>query len=304
MTMTPEIAAFHTAQSVASDPGEMAGLYDGLPTDVRELARVVRGLTVHRVEERLLDITHPVDRLHDDAETRYVDDILRLIVARDDAPLVRRRAYADQFVGICRDFALLHVSMLRHAGIPARMRCGFADYWGMDGFHFDHVVTEYWDDTRGWLLADAQLGTAEFADRFPGVDFDPMDVPRDRFLVAGSAWQAIRAGTADPETFGLPFEDGSMVGEFFVMGSVRLDLSALNKVETLQWDIWGGGPGPGEEPTEQDRELFDRVALVTGGDQVAHEQARRLFAEHDALRTPPTVLSLTPFNGPREVTLR
>ncbi|WP_200824058.1 transglutaminase domain-containing protein [Nonomuraea solani] len=38
-----------------------------------------------------------------------------------------------------RDFALLYCSFLRHAGIPARVRIGFADHFGPDG---DHAVTD------------------------------------------------------------------------------------------------------------------------------------------------------------------
>ncbi|MFJ5309924.1 transglutaminase-like domain-containing protein [Streptomyces sp. NPDC088350] len=108
---------------------------------------------------------------------------------------------------MCRDFALLHCSFLRHLGIPARTRCGFVDYFGSDGFHSDHVVTEYWHEDRGWLLADSQLTDPVITEQW-NIDFDPMDVPRDRFLVAGEAWQAIRtggedAGGEDAETFGL-----------------------------------------------------------------------------------------------------
>src|SRR5882757_8032319 len=185
--LTAEEARFYGTQSVVSDPGEMAGHYEGLPRDVRELARVVRDLMIHRLEGGFWDVPIADDRMSDDAETRYTDDILRLIVGRDPRPLALRRAYGDRFVAICRDFTLLHVSLLRHLGIPARLRSGFASYFGTDGFHNDHVVTEYWDDRRGWLLADAQLFDPE---RY-AVDFDPADVPRDRFLMAGKAWQMI-----------------------------------------------------------------------------------------------------------------
>ncbi|WP_424705495.1 transglutaminase-like domain-containing protein [Kitasatospora acidiphila] len=71
--------------------------------------------------------------------------------------MTTQRSADDRFVGVCRDFSLLHCSFLRHAGIPARIRYGFADYLGPDDFHTDHVVTEHWDDERGRLLADPQL---------------------------------------------------------------------------------------------------------------------------------------------------
>ena len=178
-----EIAEFYATQSDFSDPGELVGWYADLPRDVGELARIVRDVMIHRVEGGIFDIPIAEDRMRDDAETRYTDDILKLVVSRDGAPLTRRREFADRFVGICRDFTLLHVSLLRHLGIPARLRSGFADYFGSDGFHFDHVVTEFWDDERGWLLADAQLADPELY----SMPFDSADVPRDCFLVAGKA---------------------------------------------------------------------------------------------------------------------
>ena len=297
VSLAPAEFEFYSTQSAFSDPGPLAAYYDALPDDPRELAVVVRRLLIHRMEGGLLGFAIAEDRLHDDAETRYVDEILKLLVERNDAPLTTPRAYSDRFVGICRDFALLLCSFLRAKGVPARIRSGFADYFGDDGFHCDHVVTEYWDAERGWLFADAQVTEGH------RVDFDPMDVPRDRFLVAGQAWQLIRAGKADPQTFGLNFPDPQLIGEWFVAGNIRLDLSAVNKVETLLWDIWGIGAGGDEDMTDEIYDLYDLASRVVE-DEIVFEAARTLFSENAGLRTPATVLSLAPFNGPREVTLR
>ncbi|WP_181139162.1 hypothetical protein [Streptomyces sp. Ru72] len=61
----------------------------------------------------------------------------------------------------------------------------------------------------------------------------------------------------------------------------------------LLWDVWGVGA----------RELYDAAAQVTAED-VSFTAVRALFAENDGLRTPQTVTSLAPFNGPSEVTVR
>lgn len=298
--LSPEVAAYYRTQSATSDPGAQAGLYAELPRDPAALAGIVRNLLLHRVEGEHFGVPIAEDRMRDDAETRYVDDILALIAARDGRALTCRREWADRFIGICRDFTLLHVSFLRHAGIPARLRSGFADYFSQDGFCWDHVVTEYWDDARGWLLADPQIADPA---RYR-VDFDPMDVPRDRFLVAGRAWQAIRAGEADASRFGLDYDENPMVGSWFVAGDIRLDLAALNKVETLLWDIWGTGAGSEDEMTDEIRALYDEAAAVTAGPDPDVAAVRALFATNDGLRTPPTVLSLAPLRGPARVTLR
>jgi hypothetical protein len=302
----PDTLAFYAAQSTFSDPGALAPHYAGLPDDPAELARVARDLVIHRGEGEAFGYAIQQDRLHNDAETRYVDDILRVVVERNDAPLAQRRPLRDRFVGVCRDFALLHCSFLRHQGVPARLRSGFADYFRTDGFHCDHVVTEYWDEKRGtWLLADAQLAEPALLGDWD-VDFDLMDVPRERFLVAGEAWRAVRERGADPHSFGLhPPEEGPFHGERFVAGNIRLDLAALNKVETLLWDVWGEEEDgqPGLPLSEASRALYDRVSLVAG-DDVPFDAARRLFAQDDILRTPKTVLCMAPYNGTSEVTLR
>lgn len=300
--LASEVAEFYRSHSPASDPGRYARRYRALPDEPARLARIVRGLIVHRREGGMFDIEIAEDRLHDDAETRYVDDILGLIVQRDAAALSEPRRVEDRFVGTCRDFALLLCSFLRAKGVPARIRSGFADYFGGDGdtTHGDHVVTEYWDAQRGWLLADAQI-----AEGLHGTGLDPMDVPRDRFLVAGKAWKLIRAGGAEPERFGLVTPEVCLGGYSFVAGNIRLDLSSLNKVETLLWDFWGvGADSDGDgDMTDDLYELYDMAARVAD-DEVVFETARTLFAENTGLRTPPTVLSRPTYNGPHEVTLR
>jgi len=316
--------AHYTAQSPYSTPGDRVHLYENLPRDPARLARIVRDLLIHRGEGPLFSYEIPERRLHDDAETRYVDGILEILAARSESPLGESRPPAGRFVGVCRDFALLHCSLLRHTGTPARIRSGFADYFSTDGFHGDHMVTEYWDASRhAWRLADAQLADPDIT-RHWNAGFDPMDVPRSRFRTAGQAWRMIREQGADHRTFGLhPPAEGPLWGERFVAGNVRLDLAALNKVETLLWDVWGadhpdpGHPDPGRtdvdgtDVTRQDqtlddaaRAVYDRAAAVISPDEVPFPEARALFAGDDLLRTPDTVLCLAPYNGPSRVTLR
>ncbi|MFE9252780.1 transglutaminase family protein [Streptomyces sp. NPDC007088] len=292
---------FYTAQSPFSDPGAAAAAYQGLPADPGRLARLVRDLLIHRLEGPLFGLELAEERLREDAETRYLDEVLALVLERDGAALDVQRPPGDRFVGVCRDFALLLCSLLRHAGVPARTRCGFADYFHGGEFHADHVVTEYWDERRGWLLADAQLTDPALAARV-GADVDPLDVPRDRFLVAGAAWRAIRAGEADAGRFGLAPE-GPLRGTWFVAGEVRLDLAALNRSEMLQWDVWGTGADSDAELAEADRLLYDEVARVTGGRRPVFGALREVYADQ-RLRVPRTVLSLAPYAGVREVTLR
>lgn len=85
-----------------------------------------------------------------------------------------------------------------------------------------------------------------------------------------------------------------MVGSWFVAGDIRLDLAALNKVETLLWDIWGTGASSEDEMTDGIRALYDEAAAVTAGPEPDFAAVRDLFTTNDGLRTPRTVLSLAP----------
>ena len=54
---------------------------------------------------------------------------MRQIVAHDARPLHRGAPAGERQVGVCRHFTLLHVAMLRRAGVRARARCGFGAYF-------------------------------------------------------------------------------------------------------------------------------------------------------------------------------
>jgi hypothetical protein len=70
----------------------------------------------------------------------------------------------------------------------------------------DHWVAEYWrSDENRWVLVDAQIDARQ-REMFD-IDFDLADVPRDQFVVAGSAWRQCRAGEDDPNRFGLSAVD-------------------------------------------------------------------------------------------------
>src|SRR4029077_2620167 len=169
----------------------------------------------------------------DDVECRRLPRILDRIVARDPAPLDVARPPERRFIGICRDYALLACAALRHHGVPARLRVGFATYF-TPGYLEDHWVCEYHAGDR-WRLLDPELAP-RVRTHFK-IAFDPTDVPRDAFLVAGDVWQRTRAGAIDPETCGVPHI--GIVGRGFIAASLVRDLAALNRREMLAWDVWG-----------------------------------------------------------------
>jgi hypothetical protein len=236
-----------------SDAGTKARLLDGLPRDVGGLAKVVQGLLIHEHVAPAYGVTLSAEQ-HAQAHMRGVEKMLDSIARQDSRPLSQARPPAERVVGVCRHFTLLHVAMLRRQGVAARARCGFGAYFEKGKF-IDHWVTEYWNESeQRWVLVDSQLDQRQrelFA-----IAFDPLDVPREQFLVAGDAWQLCRGGKADPGAFGIL----DMHGLWFIAGNVIRDVAALNNHEMLPWDVWGAMT---QNDAELDLSFIDQLAAFS-----------------------------------------
>jgi hypothetical protein len=215
-----------------TEAGQYSYLLDDLPTEIGELCRIVQCVTIHIFWAKRYGLELP-DIRHSEVQLRTLQPRLARTIELDAHPLTHSRSLEKKLVGNCRDFSLLLVSILRHKGIPARARCGFGAYF-IAGHYEDHWVAEYWDEAqKRWILVDAQLDPFQ-CDALK-IPFDPLDVPRDQFIVGGRAWQMCRRDEADPESFGI-FD---MKGLDFVRGNLIRDVASLNKVELLPWDCWG-----------------------------------------------------------------
>jgi len=93
-----------------------------------------------------------------------------------------------RLIVVCRHFTVLFAALLRETGIPARGRCGFGTYF-RSGRFVDHWVCEYWNAPEArWVLVDAFIAAEQREKLRP--DFNPLDVPRDRFVVGQIKSQA------------------------------------------------------------------------------------------------------------------
>lgn len=236
-----------------SDAGTRATLLDDLPRDAGGLARIVQGVLIHEHVAPAYGVTLSTEQ-HAQAHMRGVEKMLDCITRLDSRPLPQARPPGERVVGVCRHFTLLHVAMLRRQGIAARARCGFGAYFE-NGKFIDHWVTEYWSESaERWVLVDAQLDQRQ-RELF-GIAFDPLDVPRDRFLVAGDAWRLCRSGEADASAFGIL----DMHGLWFIAGNVIRDVAALNNHEMLPWDVWGA---MARTDVALDLPFIDRLATLS-----------------------------------------
>ncbi|MBE7550077.1 MAG: transglutaminase domain-containing protein [Anaerolineales bacterium] len=287
--------AYYAQPGLMTAAGKYGALFDPLPQDISALCRVVQGIMLHifwaeQYGERLSE------QRQSEVQVRPVVDKLARIVELDQRPLTEIRPPEKRLVGNCRDFSVMLTAMLRHQGVPARARCGFGRYFIPDHYE-DHWVCEYWEHRqKRWVLVDAQLD--ELQCRKLAISFNPLDVPRDQFLVGGKAWQLCRTGQADADQFGI-FD---MKGLWFVRGDFVRDVAALNKVELLPWDGWGMIEKRDEEVSEDELALLDRIAALTGEDVPEVDQVRGLYENDDRLRVPRRIRSYTQ-HGVQEIEL-
>lgn len=271
-------------QSAITSPGVHVGLYDDLPTGVAALCDVVQGLMVHVFWADQYGLTLSPER-QAEVQLRYVSTQLARILELDPRPLTAARPVDNKLVGNCRDHSTLLASMLRHQGVPARARCGFGAYFTPGHFE-DHWVCEYWNaEQKRWVLVDAQLDALQREKL--GIAFDPLDVPRDAFIVGGEAWRMCRSGEDDPNAFGI-FD---MKGLWFVRGDFVRDVASLNKVETLPWDGWGLADARDQDLTPDDLAFLDRVAVLASGAVPEYDALQSLYESDARLRVPTTINS-------------
>jgi hypothetical protein len=268
---------YYRRHSCVTDPGTKRYLFNGLPADPAALAKIIGGVLVHRDCTQRFGFTLPEQR-RDEANTRYVEAILTYLGT------MQQRLPRERFAGTCRDFTVLLCAMLREAGIPARARAGFAGYFA-DEFFDDHWVVEVWNGDRGWHLVDAQVASAPNG-TYTDAEIDPLNVPRDAFLVGGQAWQECRAGSRDPGRIGT--YAAGLTGMWEVQGNVVRDLASLNRVETLPWDNWGLIPTHYDQLDPADLDLLDRAAAVSAAGGPL-QQAADAYRSDSRLPAPATL---------------
>ncbi|MBO0701635.1 MAG: transglutaminase domain-containing protein [Candidatus Dormibacteraeota bacterium] len=272
--------------SLMTDPGSQADLLEPLPGEVGELVRIGQGLLIHEYLTGMYGV-----ELSPEAGTavqvRPMERRLQLLREADGRPLTVPREPALRQAADCRHYSVQLVTFLRSRGIPARARCGFGLYFNA-GHGEDHWVCEHWRAAEGrWVLVDGQID--EVQQKVFQPDFDLLDVPRDRFQVAGDAWRACRAGEADPDAYGLSVINEA--GLWWVAANLVRDAAALSGMEMLPWDVWGAMPEPSDTIPPENLELFDRVAEMTVDPQADLSELRRLVADEPRLRVPPTVFN-------------
>ena len=280
-----KVLNFYAAPSAMTDFGPHTRIVQDLPNDVAELVRVVQGLALHEYMADAYGVTIPEAR-KEESHIRAVREMVDRILVLDGDPLTIARPPDKRLVGVCQHFSSLMVAMLRAKGVPARARYGFGSYFN-PGYYEEHTVAEYWNaGDKRWLLVDPQFD--DVWQTKLQIKHDVLDVPRDRYLVAGKAWTQCRRDDADASRFGIFV--GEMRGFWMLAGELLRDLAALNKVEMLPWDTWGTMPKPNEPLSAEELSAFDKVAALIRSPDESFDQLRKAY-ENDELRVPATVFN-------------
>jgi len=250
---------YYRQHSPITDPGRYAALYDALPDAPRQIARVIQGLLLHPGVLHLYEI--PGD-LVDNAVfgVRPIEGLLERILRVNPTPLTTPREPRQRLGAICRNFAVLMVSMLRYKGIPARERVGFGGYFG-GSIAYDHRIAEFWDAAgERWVLIDPMIDEVQC--RYRSIAFDTLDLqPGDPFTLAGAAWIGCREGRLDPNQFG---DSDADRGWPPLRYALLHDFDALNKAELLGNDAWHPLiDKPEDQITAEEFDLLDRIASLT-----------------------------------------
>ncbi len=278
---------YYKGTSSMSTAGAHAEELRALPKDLARLCEIVQGVLVHRDIAPWLYDLKLTEAQRDDGNTRPLAKMLDRIHALDDRPLTIARDPAHRMPTVCRHFSLMLGGILREQGVAARARCGFGAYFNPGKFE-DHWVCEYWNAQQSrWILVDAQMDAIQR--KAFNLSFDPLEVPRDQFIIAGDAWQQCRSGRADPKNFGLTHINES--GLWFIAGNVVRDFASLNRMEGLPWDVWGMMEMGDASLTDERKALLDRVAALTLAGDEAIAEIRKLYESDERLRMPPTVFN-------------
>jgi len=281
-----DVLDYYAQPATMTAAGRHAPVLAELPADVGKLAGLIQGLAVHQYMADAYGFKVPEARKAE-SHIRAAEKILDRIMALDSRPLSAMRPVDKRVVGVCHHFALLATALLRAKGIPARYRCGFGAFFNPPYFE-DHVVCEYWNAAESrWVLVDPQLDAVW--QREVKFKFDPLDVPRDQFVITTDAWRHCRSGKADPAKFGIFV--GDLRGLWFIAASLIRDVAALNRMEMLPWDCWGIMPHPGQELDAGQLAFFDRLAALTAAPDSSFGELRALYQKDDRVRVPATVFN-------------
>jgi hypothetical protein len=225
-------------------------MYSGLPGSRDELCRIIKHQLIHPFDLGKFEEELGREWRFEDLDFGDARSMLGGLAERGGPELGLARPPQERLVVACWHHAVLLTSMLRHQGVPVRMRAGFARYIGRgSGLHVGHVICEVWDAQRGrWFLIDP--------------DREILDLKRSEFEFASEAWLALRGGS---DVSG--YRSAHYEGAAAIVHLLTLDMRSVLREELPYWhdpDIVSVAAGGAEALDSDQLELLDDIALSMG----------------------------------------
>jgi len=280
-TTSPSSLSFFLTHGAMDTPGSHQDMVADLPGEPEALVKLVQNALIH---QHMAEWTYGVvldDERKKEPWLRAFEEKLAWLKDHGYSHIGDPHPIGEHMVGICRDFSVLAAGLFREAGIPARARCGFATYFEKDKY-IDHWVVEWWNkDRHTWQLTDAQMDDVQCTKLC--LDFDPMDVPRARFLTGPVSWTIARTGQADPLKFGI----FTWWGYDYLCCNLLLDVNSLLNIPMQPWDDWDGYKNtPSGTWLPEDWAVMDELVRLAGLIDEDFEAFRLYVGNHEKIRVP------------------
>jgi len=271
-----------------SDPGDRKALPQGGGADIAQLVRITQANMIHAHWLTRYGLNIAEERRQKEMNLRtFHERVANMVELAGCVSAGEVHAKEKRSIGTCRDFTLMLCALLRDRGVPARELCGFGTYF-MPGKFEDHWICEWFNEKENrWVLTDPQIDALQ--KEILGIDFDTLDMPRERFVTGARAWLMCRDEKYDPSLFGI-FE---FKGMDFIKGNLIRHFAALNKVPLLPWDCWGLIEAGYDNMIAGDIALLDEAARLAEDPDKNFRRIRTMYADDAGLRMNGRVTSYT-----------
>ncbi|MFA4881039.1 MAG: transglutaminase domain-containing protein [Candidatus Doudnabacteria bacterium] len=237
--MNEKILKHYSEFGIFTNPGCYLNiLKDKLPDDIQKIGFLVRKSVIHRTTLEDGNTGTNADMKYGDmtkvswwrqCEDDYLPTASAMIAElyrRDSKGFTSNRSAENKIVVTCRFVSILMAAILKSKGIPARVRSGFfpelTELYGDRSV--DHWINQYWNQKqKHWITIDVDCSLAK-------LDYDPYDVPYEKFDWSADSWLAVREGKIDGKHF---WNAGGFEGLMVVAWELFYDFHSLMNNEII-----------------------------------------------------------------------
>lgn len=224
--MKKDILNFYKQTSLYTDLGLYKEFAINLPNDIKELCLLQRNQIIHPFDLCNAKESNNVNSFYGDmtkiskTSLKYENDLFPTAqsmlaeLLRRDKNYSKNRKIEDKIHVCCREQAILLTSILKAKGIAARVRSGFTFYCSATSKEAgDHWICEYFNEEENrWVLVDADMCYDDKTLKEYHIDFNLLDILRNKFVFGAEAYLGLRDGTyseneiyyaSNPKTLGI-----------------------------------------------------------------------------------------------------